>query len=162
MGVLCSNHGLVRTALPRGSRNEALLALGPETEDISQSGNCPEEIAKQLADYFEGRSVDFSIPFDLREGTPFQRRVWEATRLIPYGKTKTYLEIARQVRSPRSARAVGQALGKNPVPIVVPCHRVVASDGTLGGFGGGLDMKQRLLDMESGKKATRQKVPIKV
>ena len=78
----------------------------------------------------------------------FRRLVWEATRLIPYGETRSYGWVAKQIGKPHAARAVGQALGKNPFLIIVPCHRVIAGDGTLGGFGGGLEMKQTLLEME--------------
>lgn len=88
-------------------------------------------------------------PLDPR-GTPFQRRVWEHLRGVPYGTTISYAELARRVESPRAVRAVGQANGANPLPLFVPCHRVVASGGELGGFGGGRRLKQRLLELEAG------------
>src|SRR6185312_10612792 len=86
-------------------------------------------------------------------GTPFQKRCWEALRGIPYGETRTYAEIARQIGSPRAFRAVGQANHENPIAIIVPCHRVVGADGTLTGYGGGLEIKQKLLQLEGAKLA---------
>jgi methylated-DNA-[protein]-cysteine S-methyltransferase len=102
---------------------------------------------RELKEYFAGRRKEFSFPLDLR-GTKFQKLCWQALLKIPYGKTRSYAEIAREVGSPRSFRAVGQANHQNPVAIVVPCHRVITSDGKLGGYGGGLAMKEKLLQME--------------
>lgn len=103
--------------------------------------------AEQLQEYFAGRRRDFTLPLDLR-GTEFQLRCWRALLGIPFGETRTYAEIARQVGSPRGFRAVGQANHDNPVAIVVPCHRVLTSGGTLGGYGGGLKTKEFLLRLE--------------
>jgi O-6-methylguanine DNA methyltransferase len=103
--------------------------------------------ATQILQYLEGERTEFDLPLDLR-GTPFQRRVWEKLLEIPYGETRSYQEIARAVRRPRALRAVGNANGANPVSLVVPCHRVVASGGKLGGYGGGVSLKARLLAME--------------
>jgi methylated-DNA-[protein]-cysteine S-methyltransferase len=103
----------------------------------------------RLQAYFQGEEVTFDEwVLDARLGTGFQRRVWEATRSIQRGHTRTYGELARAVGSPGAARAVGQAMARNPWPIIVPCHRVVGSSGHLTGFGGGLEMKRRLLKME--------------
>jgi O-6-methylguanine DNA methyltransferase len=102
---------------------------------------------RELKEYFAGRRKEFSFPLDLR-GTEFQKRCWQALLNIPYGTTRSYAEIAREVGSPRSFRAVGQANHHNPVAIVVPCHRVITSDGKLGGYGGGLAMKEKLLRLE--------------
>lgn len=104
-------------------------------------------VRRQLEAYFEGELFKFDIPLSLT-GTPFQRRVWEELRQIPYGTTISYAELARRVGNPAASRAVGSANGKNPISIIVPCHRVIASDGGLGGFGGGLDRKEWLLDHE--------------
>jgi O-6-methylguanine DNA methyltransferase len=101
----------------------------------------------QLIEFFEGKRTGFDLSLDLR-GTPFQRRVWAELRTIPYGETRSYQEVARAVGHPRAVRAVGAANGANPISIVVPCHRVIASDGKLGGYGGGLELKARLLAME--------------
>ena len=101
----------------------------------------------ELREYFQGQLKEFTCPLDLR-GTPFQERCWEALRKIPYGKVCSYADIAREVGSPRAFRAVGQANHNNPVPIIVPCHRVVGSNGTLTGYGGGLSVKEKLLQLE--------------
>jgi O-6-methylguanine DNA methyltransferase len=101
---------------------------------------------EQIAAYGRGELKRFDLPLDLR-GTPFQRRVWSALREIPYGATRTYGEVAARIGSPGAARAVGGATGANPLPVIVPCHRLVAADG-LGGFSGGLHHKRRLLALE--------------
>ncbi len=103
---------------------------------------------RQLEQYFEGRRREFDLPLGLR-GTPFQERVWRALLEIPYGETRSYGQIARALGVPRGARAVGGANHANPLAIVVPCHRVIASDATLGGYGGGLERKRFLLELES-------------
>lgn len=106
---------------------------------------------RELAEYFAGRRRDFQIPL-APAGTPFQRRVWEALRRIPHGSTATYQEIARAVGSPRAARAVGAANACNPLAIVVPCHRVIRSDGALGGYAGGAGRKEALLNLEAARR----------
>jgi len=104
--------------------------------------------------YFSGKKEDFaSLPLDFVTGTPFQRRVWREARKIPYGATETYKSLAAKIGT-RGYRSVGQALGQNPLLIVIPCHRVIGSDGSLVGFGAGMDVKQFLLDLEQGKKTT--------
>jgi methylated-DNA-[protein]-cysteine S-methyltransferase len=106
------------------------------------------EARRQLEAYFAGESHDFSLPL-APEGTPFQRRVWKALEAIPYGETTSYGEIAAAIGSPGSARAVGAANGAKPIPIVVPCHRVIGRDGSLTGYGGGMDRKKTLLALEA-------------
>ena len=103
--------------------------------------------ATQLDEYFAGALRKFTFPLDLR-GTPFQLACWRALLAIPYGETRTYADIARTVGKPQAFRAVGMANHHTPIAIVVPCHRVIASDGSLCGFGGGLDVKRRLLELE--------------
>jgi O-6-methylguanine DNA methyltransferase len=103
--------------------------------------------AQQVAEYLAGKRRAFELPLDLR-GTPFQQRVWRELLRIPYGETRTYADVARAIGSPAATRAVGLANGANPVALVVPCHRVVAAGGKLGGYGGGLPLKRRLLAME--------------
>ena len=103
--------------------------------------------AQQLEEYFAGKRRNFSFALDLR-GTDFQRACWRALLAIPYGETRSYADIARAVGRPQGFRAVGMANNRNPVAIVVPCHRVIASDGTLCGYGGGLDLKRKLLELE--------------
>ncbi len=102
---------------------------------------------EQLAEYFAGRRTTFAVPLE-PAGTPFQRRVWEALRTIPHGTTLSYGELARRLGDLRATRAVGAANGRNPIPIIVPCHRVLGADGSLTGFGGGLDRKRWLLEHE--------------
>jgi methylated-DNA-[protein]-cysteine S-methyltransferase len=104
--------------------------------------------ADQLDEYFAGQRTAFDLPLDLA-GTEFQRRAWLALRSIPFGTTRSYAEQARRLGRPRSARAVGGANARNPLPIVLPCHRLVGADGGLTGFGGGLDVKRRLLEHEA-------------
>jgi methylated-DNA-[protein]-cysteine S-methyltransferase len=105
------------------------------------------DAAGQLEEYFAGTRERFSLPLDLR-GTDFQRAAWLALADIPYGRTVSYAEQAHRLGRPRAVRAVGAANGRNPVPIVLPCHRIVGSDGSLTGFGGGLDVKRALLEHE--------------
>ncbi len=104
---------------------------------------------EQLAAWFSGERVEFDLPLDAR-GTPFQQRVWQALTKIPYGGTSTYGEIARRLGRPRGARAVGGANHRNPLPVVVPCHRVIGAGGSLTGYAGGLRIKRFLLDLEAG------------
>jgi methylated-DNA-[protein]-cysteine S-methyltransferase len=106
------------------------------------------ETERQLREYFEGKRREFSLRLDMR-GTSFQKDVWEALLGIPYGETRSYGQIAKQIGRPSASRAVGAANGANPIPIVVPCHRVIGSTGKLTGFGGGLDVKEKLLGIES-------------
>jgi methylated-DNA-[protein]-cysteine S-methyltransferase len=107
------------------------------------------EVRAQLSEYFDGQRREFDVPLGL-EGNPFELRVWEALSQIPYGETVSYGEIAREIGAPGAARAVGLANGRNPVAVIVPCHRVIGADGTLTGYGGGLERKRLLLDLESG------------
>ena len=105
------------------------------------------DLRRQLAEYFRGERRTFEVRL-APEGTAFQRDTWSALATIPYGATISYAELARRVGRPRAVRAVGAANGANPLPIVVPCHRVIGADGSLTGFGGGLDTKRRLLELE--------------
>ncbi|MBC9726647.1 methylated-DNA--[protein]-cysteine S-methyltransferase [Streptomyces sp. TRM68367] len=122
----------------------------PPEETFGARDDTPfDEAAGQLQAYFAGELKDFTL--DLRlTGTPFQRSVWEQLRRIPYGETRTYGELAEELGNPTASRAVGLAGGRNPVGIIVPCHRVIGANGSLTGYGGGLDRKQRLLDFERG------------
>ena len=107
------------------------------------------DLSAQLAEYFAGRRTTFDVPLTLA-GSPFQQRVWRALRDIPYGETSSYGAIARRLGVPSAARAVGVANGQNPVCVIVPCHRVIGADGSLTGYGGGLDRKRLLLELEAG------------
>ena len=106
------------------------------------------EVIRQLQAYFRGELKEFDLPLAM-EGTEFQLRVWNALRRIPYGETVSYSQLAERIGSPRAVRAVGLANGSNPIPIIVPCHRVIGSDGSLTGFGGGLSTKRKLLELEN-------------
>ncbi|MGV0746072.1 methylated-DNA--[protein]-cysteine S-methyltransferase [Mycolicibacterium sp. XJ870] len=108
------------------------------------------DAVEQLAAYFAGERTVFDLDLEMN-GTPFQRRVWTALQTIPYGQTCTYGEIAREIGSPGAFRAVGLANGHNPIGIVVPCHRVIGSNGSLTGYGGGLERKRALLDLEKSR-----------
>lgn len=107
-----------------------------------------DEIRRQIDEYLAGRRLVFRLPLDIDQGTPFQQRVWKALMEIPYGQTMSYKDVAQAIGQPSATRAVGGANGMNPLPIVVPCHRVVAADGTLGGFSSGLAIKKKLLGLE--------------
>jgi O-6-methylguanine DNA methyltransferase len=141
--------GLVRIAFPR-SRGLAFQGWVerhiPEASKVDWVPTVDKANA-ELDDYFAGRLTVFSAPLDLR-GTPFQIAVWEHLRRIPYGEVESYGHVARALRRPNASRAVGGAVGANPVPILVPCHRVIAGNGRLGGFGGGLQAKRKLLALE--------------
>jgi methylated-DNA-[protein]-cysteine S-methyltransferase len=119
----------------------------PERNWTEASRGVVSEAVQQLREYFAGRRQEFDLPL-MPEGTPFQRKVWRCLQEIPYGQTISYAELAKRSGNPKAARSVGSANGKNPIPIVIPCHRVIAADGTLGGFGGGLPTKEKLLVLE--------------
>jgi len=110
------------------------------------------EVIRQLNGYFAGELREFEIPL-LMLGTDFQKRVWKALLTIPYGETMSYGELAKKIGEPKAVRAVGAANGQNPIPIIVPCHRVIGSDGSLTGFGGGLENKKKLLELEKGQRS---------
>jgi O-6-methylguanine DNA methyltransferase len=108
-------------------------------------------LVRLLKRYLNGERIKIDIPFDL-QGTLFEKKVWKALLKIPYSKTKSYGEIAREIGLPKGARAVGNACGKNPVPIIIPCHRVIAGNGGLGGYTGGIRIKKKLLKIEKWNK----------
>ena len=109
----------------------------------------PVGVARQFTNYFAGKKVSFRVPIDLSAGTIFQRKVWRALQAIPYGQTRSYAWVAKRIGQANAVRAVGAACGANPVPVIIPCHRVVRSDGSMGGFSAGLEWKKRLLALES-------------
>ncbi len=138
-------------ASDRGLR--ALLWRPPDADP--EAVECPDHptlvrLAQQLGEYFAGARQEFDLPLD-PVGTEFQCLAWNALRAIPYGATRTYAEQAAAIGRPKAVRAVGAANGKNPISIVVPCHRVIGANGTLVGFGGGLETKRFLLDLEAGQ-----------
>ena len=132
---------------PRDLRREATRQSESAKFVFEEAPDLLRSYTKQLGEYFSGQRREFTFPLDLR-GTDFQLACWQALRAIPYGETRSYADIARAVDKPNAFRAVGMANNRNPVAIVVPCHRVIASDGTLCGYGGGLDVKRKLLELE--------------
>lgn len=149
IGVLGSAKGLLRTTLPQRSAQEALQLLGDSLNYATWSPRRFEGLMERLKAYFGGHKVAFPDRLDLSGATLFQREVWEITRLIPYGEIRSYAWVAEQVRRPVAMRAVGQALARNPLPVIVPCHRVLNIDGRLGGYTGGIEMKRQLLYLEA-------------
>lgn len=136
-----------------GSRNsvQGVWFEGPPTVGPLPAGEARGPVAKaarQLEAYFEGRLRAFDLPL-APVGTPFQRRVWDELLKVPYGETVSYGDIARRIGHPTASRAVGAANGANPIPIIIPCHRAVGADGSLTGYGGGIERKRALLDLES-------------
>jgi methylated-DNA-[protein]-cysteine S-methyltransferase len=133
-----------------GNDNPKRVRLGALSEDPDNPILL--ETERQLGEYFAGKLKAFTVPLDFK-GTEFQKSVWKALLTIPFGETRSYGEIARQIGKPTAFRAVGAANGKNPISIIAPCHRVIGSNGALTGFAGGLAAKERLLGIESGKVA---------
>ena len=148
--LAASDRGITGILLPRsdqtGRKDRRLEAGTFEPNGIAAS--MLDRARQELSEYLEGKRRDFSVPVDMSQGTPFQRRVWRAILRVPYGRVRSYQWVAERVGGKQYARAVGMALGSNPVPIIVPCHRIIAHDGSLGGFGCGLPMKRRLLKLE--------------
>jgi len=149
VGMLASAKGLLGTTLPQPSAQEACQLLGDSVSYATWSPHLFKDLMERLKVYFSGHRTTFRDKLDFPRATHFQREVWEITRLIPYGETRSYAWVAEQIKKPQAVRAVGQALSKNPLPIIVPCHRVVTSDGKLSGFSGGVEMKKRLLSLEA-------------
>ena len=142
--LAASTKGLVRLEF-----EARVQKLKSNTIQLQESKPAFEPYLRELEEYFAGKRRQFSFPLDLR-GTEFQLACWHALLEIPYGQRRSYLEIARAIGRPLACRAVGMANNRNPIAIVVPCHRVIASSGSLCGYGGGLDLKRRLLDLEQG------------
>ena len=155
--VVASRDGrLVHVGLPGRDELTVLQHLHrafPDAEPTAGTDAVLLEAAKQLGEYAEGLRTDFELPLG-PPGTEFQRSVWEELRTIPYGETRSYGDVAEAVGKPGASRAVGQANGRNPLPVIVPCHRVLAADGGVGGYmgdwgeGGGIVFKRRLLELE--------------
>ena len=127
--------------------DDALFFLEFGTTDRDERNAIIEATMMQLDEYYEGKRTEFTLPLRA-EGTPFQMKVWQALSTIPYGETRSYGQIAAQVDNPKGSRAVGMANNRNPISIIIPCHRVIGADGKLVGYGGGLDKKVWLLDFE--------------
>jgi methylated-DNA-[protein]-cysteine S-methyltransferase len=144
-----TKRGLVRLAFPEEDEDTMLEALARRLSPrILESPKMLDPVRRELDDYFAGRRRGFELPLDWSLVGPFGRRVLRVTADIPYGGSLSYAEVAAEAGSPRGSRAAGNALGSNPIPIVIPCHRVLRSGGALGGYGGGLDRKRWLLELE--------------
>lgn len=147
-----THKGICCIALSESSWSSFLEEVGERFSiNLSKDDSRLQRIKEDLINYFDGNNRSFGIPIDLFTLTSFQKKVLESTGEISYGTVKSYRDIAVSTGSPRASRAVGNALGKNPVPIVIPCHRVVMNDGSIGGFTGGLDKKRFLLKLEGGQ-----------
>ena len=125
-----------------------------------KKGAAPKSLVKELVSYFSGTETNFSQDVKFLKGTDFEKSVWLSLRTIPYGETRSYKWVAEKIGNPSAVRAVGQALSKNPIPIVLPCHRVVESSGSIGGYSSGVDKKVRLLEMEYYSKMNMEKPQI--
>jgi O-6-methylguanine DNA methyltransferase len=150
MGIAESQKGIQAIVLPKRSKRAVESDLRAQSDGpLQQEASTQLEAARrQLLQYLEGKRDTFDVPLDLSQGTSFQRQVWRALQRVPYGKLRSYQWIAARVGGRHYARAVGNAVGANPLPIVIPCHRIVAHDASLGGFSGGLSMKRKLLSLE--------------
>jgi methylated-DNA-[protein]-cysteine S-methyltransferase len=140
--TLMANEGLLTHLVMEDQAHPTEIPPGSLRDD-----DAFDEVRTQLDEYFAGSRTRFDVPMHL-EGTDFQRKVWAQLCAIPYGETISYGELARRVGNPKASRAVGLANGRNPVAVIVPCHRVIAADGSLGGYGGGMERKTHLLDLE--------------
>lgn len=146
VGAIYSEKGLCRLVLPKADREEAEERLELLSGAGVKAKNWP-QLREQVREYFSGRRRNFSLPLDPPPAGPFTERVRKAAAAIPYGERATYGELAARAGSPGAARAVGGVMNRNPIPPVIPCHRVVAATG-LGGFASGTEMKKRMLDLE--------------
>ena len=152
MAIVGSELGLCKLTLPQPAADKALTLIADHLTKAVASTSSFRDLVDRLNLYFKGSCIDFPDDLDLRGSTAFQRDAWKLTCSIPYGETRTYGWIAAEMGRPGSLRAVGQALARNPLPIIIPCHRVIGSSGSIGGFSGGLDMKKRLITLESAAK----------
>jgi methylated-DNA-[protein]-cysteine S-methyltransferase len=147
--VAVTPRGLARVAFQDEDREDVLRELAARLSPrILESAAASDEARRELDEYFAGRRTRFDLAVDRRLIGDFAKKVLGATARVPFGRTTTYGEVAARIGSPRAARAVGNALGSNPIPIVIPCHRVLRSGGALGGYGGGVGRKERLLRLE--------------
>lgn len=148
ISIVRSKQGLCRISI-HSSRSSALESIAKQFPQATESPDSFGDLPQRLRRYVSGERIVFNDKLDLSNATPFQRAVWEAVHAIPHGETRTYEWIAKRISRPKAIRAVGQALKRNPLPIVVPCHRVIGKDGGLTGFSCGIEVKKRLLDIES-------------
>lgn len=151
MGVSYTEKGLLALILPKMSPEEAVREIERGSTRPLKPGDGPRKaLQKKFEAYFWGKPVTFDEPLDLESATPFQQEVWRALQAIPWGQLRSYREVAETIGRPTATRAVGRAVGSNPLPIIIPCHRVIAHDGSLGGYSAGLGWKKKLLVLERG------------
>jgi methylated-DNA-[protein]-cysteine S-methyltransferase len=157
VGFVASGRGLRQVYLPFRSVERLKRAIDRDAADAIEDSSLMPRFARDLKRYFAGKAVEFAVPLDWTGCTTFEVDVWQACRRIRYGQTRSYNYLAEYVGRPGGARAIGMAMRRNPCPIVVPCHRVVKSDGSLGGFSapGGVRLKRRLLEMEAAPQMDR-------
>ena len=150
MGVSETTKGIDAVVLPKASRQAVLAELRLSTAELLEGriSSRLREAQSQLTDYLAGARRSFDLPLDLSRGTSFQQKVWRTLRRVSYSRLRSYQWVAVRVGGRQYARAVGNAVGANPMPIVIPCHRIVAQDASLGGFSGGLPTKRKLLTLE--------------
>lgn len=152
MGLVASDKGLKRSTLPQAFPEDCFEQLGSAVTDAIPSPKRFSDIKEKLVRYFSGEEINFADePIDVEDASPFHQAAWHACRTIPKGETRTYKWLAEQAGNALAPRAAGQAMARNRLAIIIPCHRVIASDGSLRGFGKGrerLDLKQRLIDLE--------------
>lgn len=149
MNLFFSSNGIVSLSLPNSKEDEFFKHAKNKYGELDKVDSNQYEFHNQIIEYLKGELREFSLKIDL-QGTEFQKKVWSELLNIPYGKTRTYKDIACAIGVPNGYRAVGGALNRNPIPIIVPCHRVIGSNGQLVGFGGGIDLKRKLLALERG------------
>lgn len=146
------NTEIGKLAIVEDSRGICNIYFGEDnlsSEYIVKETEIIKETIRQIRDYLLGKRKRFDLPLSIEKGTEFQKKVWNGLTQIPYGQTRSYKEIAEMVNSPKAYRAVGMANNKNPISIIIPCHRVIGSDGKLVGYGGGIHIKEKLLDLEN-------------
>ncbi len=149
MGAVNSPKGLHMVILPKKAENEVKKTLEEHyTEDLERDERSLAAVARQIREYMTGKKIVFKYSLDAAGATPFELKVWDAVFGIPYGEVRSYDWIAKQVGAQAKVRAVGQALKRNRLPIVIPCHRVINKSGDLGGYAGGIELKRKLLKIE--------------
>ena len=148
-GIVLSENGVVKFILPGMKRDELIFAIRYQPSAISRRNF--RDIEDSVKRYFDGERIDFNFPLDLSYSTTFQKKVFKITKTIPYGEVKTYNWVAKKIGLPDASRAIGGALSRNPIPLLIPCHRVVREDGKMGGFTapGGVDLKMKMIELES-------------
>ncbi len=148
MGAVASDSGIHMLILPKKDPDEIIKELETHYLELVRDDKPFQKIASKINDYFSGKPVKFSEKMDLAGSTPFELKVWDITLGIPRGEVRSYEWVAKQLGDAKKVRAVGQALGRNRLPLIIPCHRVIKKEGDLGGFSGGVEMKRQLLKLE--------------